>query len=470
MRRSIATYPLTIAMIALGLTAAPVAMASSEDERPGEIGVLAGAGWGDRDLVGNHDSHGNGLAGARFAWHFSDTLTGYVDGTWVKYSGDKALWGDVSEYALRVGPEWYLNPASRFQVFVNLGLGAMDLKPDFGGDGGRGFVSVGLGARQAWRVGALRMEIRGDRTVASADRLGATDVSSFKALLGWTFGVGPRPKDTDGDGVYDKKDKCKDTPHGALVDAVGCPSDTDGDGVWDGLDQCPDTPKGWPVDARGCPLDSDGDGVADGKDTCPGTPKGCTVDKAGCPVDADGDGVCDGVDACPDTPRGCKVDARGCHLDADGDKVCDGLDACPGTPAGVQVDAKGCPPPAPPPAPAFIPEAKKELVLERVFFETDSAKLKPESAETLDRVAASLKDFPGVKLQVAGHTDDRGSVAHNDRLSSARASAVMNYLISKGVSPSMLTAKGYGESEPLADNKTAEGRSKNRRVGLRRID
>ena len=120
--------------------------------------------------------------------------------------------------------------------------------------------------------------------------------------------------------------------------------------------------------------------------------------------------------------------------------------------------------------PVYIPEAKKELVLERVYFETDSATLKPESAVTLDKVAASLKEFPDVKIQVAGHTDSSGSNAHNLKLSEARATSVMNYLISHGVPPSMLSAKGYGESEPVADNKTKEGKAQNRRVGLRRLN
>ncbi len=75
-----------------------------------------------------------------------------------------------------------------------------------------------------------------------------------------------------------------------------------------------------------------------------------------------------------------------------------------------------------------------------------------------------------MKIQVAGHTDNTGSAAHNMKLSEARARSVMNYLISKGVGPAMLSEKGYGKNEPVADNKTAEGRAKNRRVGLRRVE
>jgi outer membrane protein OmpA-like peptidoglycan-associated protein len=323
--------------------------------------------------------------------------------------------------------------------------------------------------RRGWAPGALRIEARVDHDLTSANHLGSRDFTNYKLMAGWTWGIGAHPTDSDGDGVFDKKDKCPDTPPGAIVDKDGCPSDADGDGVFDGIDQCPDTPKGYPVSATGCPLDSDGDGVVDGADKCPNTPKGCTVDANGCPADADGDGVCDGLDQCPNTPKGCRVDAKGCTIDADGDGVCDGIDECPGTPRGVTVDAKGCPPPAPPP-PAFIPEPKKELVLERVYFETDSATLKPESSETLDKVAESLKSFPDVMILVAGHTDNTGSAAYNMKLSEKRAKAVMDYLISKGVDPKKITSKGFGLTMPIADNKTKEGRAQNRRVGLRRVE
>jgi outer membrane protein OmpA-like peptidoglycan-associated protein/opacity protein-like surface antigen len=91
------------------------------------------------------------------------------------------------------------------------------------------------------------------------------------------------------------------------------------------------------------PKDSDGDGVRDSKDKCPNTPMGCIVDEVGCEIDSDGDGVCDGLDRCPNTPRGCKVDDDGCPIDSDGDGVCDGLDKCPDTPEDMHVDMHGCP-------------------------------------------------------------------------------------------------------------------------------
>jgi len=469
MRSSTLKLWIAATMLALGVVTVPAVQATSEDERPGEFGILTGVAFGDQDLVGaDFNDHVNPFIGGRFGLHFTDIVAGFFEMTYVAYKGDPNLYGDVGEYSYLVGPEWYLNHRDPWQFFLNVGVGGVQYKSDLGGNDGRGFGSFGMGVRRGWEHGALRMEFRTDHSLTSANGLGSEQFTTVKGVIGWTWGIGPLPKDTDEDGVYDKKDKCPDTPHGAIVDKAGCPLDSDGDGVWDGIDQCPDTPKGWPVDSKGCPLDTDGDGVADGKDKCPNTAKGCTVNAEGCPADADSDGVCDGVDKCPNTPKGCRVDAKGCPIDSDGDGVCDGIDQCPGTPSGVAVDANGCPPPPPPPPPAFIPAAKEELVLERVFFETNSAKLKPESADTLDKVAASLKANTDVKIQVAGHTDNTGSAKYNMKLSDARASAVMNYLISKGVDPGMLSEQGYGLTEPIADNKTAEGRSQNRRVGLRR--
>jgi OOP family OmpA-OmpF porin len=417
MRRSTLKLWLAAAVIACGVATAPAVKATSEDERPGEIGILAGVAFADQDLVGtDFNDNVNPLLGGRFGWHFTDVVAGYFEMTWAEYEGDPNLYGNVGEYSYIVGPEWYVNHRDPWQFFINLGVGGVQLKSTLGGMDGRGVAAVGLGVRRGWKHGALRMEIRTDRTVTSANGLGGDDFTLLKGIIGWTWGVGPRPKDTDEDGVYDKKDKCPDTPHGAIVDKNGCPMDSDGDGVWDGIDQCPDTPKGWPVDAKGC-----------------------------------------------------RVDAKGCPIDSDGDGVCDGIDQCPGTAPGLPVDAKGCPPPPPPP-PAYIPEAKQELVLEKVFFETNSAKLKAESSETLDNVAASLIANPDVKILIAGHTDNTGSAKYNLKLSDQRANTVMNYLVSKGVNPSTLTAKGFGLTEPIADNKTAEGRAQNRRVGLRRVE
>src|ERR1700678_868579 len=168
------------------------------------------------------------------------------------------------------------------------------------------------------------------------------------------------------------------------------------------------------------------------------------------PMDSDGDGVPDTLDQCPNTPRGVQVDAKGCPLDSDGDGVPDYLDKCPGTPAGLKVDANGC--------------EIEEMVLTGVNFETDSATLTPQSSDALDKVVAVLRQRPGAKAEIHGYTDSRGSDSYNQKLSERRAAAVVDYFIEHGISGADLSSKGFGKSNPLAGNDTAEGRAQNRRV------
>jgi OmpA-OmpF porin, OOP family len=172
------------------------------------------------------------------------------------------------------------------------------------------------------------------------------------------------------------------------------------------------------------------------------------------PADSDGDGVTDDTDRCPGTAAGAPVDATGCELDGDGDGVVDRLDKCPKTPKGDKVDANGC---------------SLTLRLE-VQFDNNSATLQPESLSYLDQVAARLNELPSVTGVIEGHTDSNGSAEYNQDLSERRAKTVRDYLVSKGVASSRLTAQGLGETQPVADNTTAEGRAQNRRVVLRRTD
>lgn len=172
------------------------------------------------------------------------------------------------------------------------------------------------------------------------------------------------------------------------------------------------------------------------------------------PADTDGDGVIDSRDACPGTPAGTRVDARGCELDSDGDGVVDSKDRCPNTPAGSKVDEYGC-----------SLAARLE-----VHFDTASAVLKPESYADLDAVAKFMTDVPRVAGVLEGHTDSVGNDKSNERLSQRRAESVKAYLVSKGIDPARLQTQGFGESQPEADNATADGRAKNRRVVLRRTD
>lgn len=161
-------------------------------------------------------------------------------------------------------------------------------------------------------------------------------------------------------------------------------------------------------------------------------------------------------------------------LDSDGDGVPDYMDKCPGTPKGVEVDKDGCPlpvvAPAAAPAPAalapVVAPAPAKLVLTGVNFDFDMAVIRPDDVDKLDRDVATLKEWGNVKVEVAGHTDSIGTDEYNMGLSLRRADAVRNYLVDKGVPAERLTVKGYGESQPVNDNTTSEGRFGNRRVEL----
>jgi outer membrane protein OmpA-like peptidoglycan-associated protein len=140
--------------------------------------------------------------------------------------------------------------------------------------------------------------------------------------------------------------------------------------------------------------------------------------------------------------------------DADADGVCDTADKCPGTPAGAKVDKVGCP---------------LEQTL-KLLFDFDSAELRPESIEELERLVKFMGDVPFATALVEGHTDSVGSDAYNTKLSDRRAKSVFDYLTSRGVDPARLSSIGKGESAPIADNATDAGRQENRRVMLIRTD
>lgn len=265
----------------------------------------------------------------------------------------------------------------------------------------------------------------------------STNNRGFQVTLGLRFGKpSPLPKpqiiepekesDRDNDGIFDRVDKCPDVP--GIARYEGCPvPDTDKDGVFDDKDKCPEV-VGYP-ELDGCPYpDRDRDGVTDNKDRCPDEPGSTKND--GCPItDRDNDGVPDNEDRCPDTPG----------------------------PASNQ----GC------------PEIEEEVIektaaiAKSIYFETNSSRLKAVSHGPLDELVQILNENPTINLTIEGHTDNTGSDQYNMRLSTNRVNSVKNYLISKGIDASRLTAQGYGEERPVADNSTAEGRSLNRRVELK---
>jgi outer membrane protein OmpA-like peptidoglycan-associated protein len=136
----------------------------------------------------------------------------------------------------------------------------------------------------------------------------------------------------------------------------------------------------------------------------------------------------------------------------------------------VKVDANGCPPPVPAPVVEEAVVVKEEVIVIRdVHFQFDKATLTPSDKQVLDKIATRLKqEAPTARLTVTGHTDSVGSDAYNQKLSDKRAHSVVEYLIQQGVPrSSFVSVVGAGESQPVADNKTADGRAMNRRTEIK---
>jgi len=211
--------------------------------------------------------------------------------------------------------------------------------------------------------------------------------------------------------------------------------------------------------------DWDGDGVFDRIDRCGNTPKGCIVDRYGCPLDGDGDGVCDGLDRCPDTPAGMKVDAHGCHAGAEAMKA---PPAPPKERPVERAPAVKVEPSAPVSEVEKKLIEGGRIRLENVYFETNSAALLPESEATLNEVGEVLEKFSDLRVEVEGHTDTRGRDAYNMKLSQARAESVREYLLGHfRLDPENVIAVGYGETRPETKERNDEELLRNRRVELR---
>jgi OOP family OmpA-OmpF porin len=230
--------------------------------------------------------------------------------------------------------------------------------------------------------------------------------------------------------------------------------DRDGDGVVDSLDRCPDTPG--LAALQGCP-DKDGDGIADIDDKCPDVAG--LAKYQGCPIpDTDGDGINDEVDKCPNVPGVARY--QGCPIpDTDKDGVNDEEDKCPNE-AGPASNF-GCP------VIDVVVVEKVNKAAHNIFFATGSSKLLAKSFKSLKEVAQILKDNPSYKINIDGYTDITGNAEKNQVLSESRANSVKEYLKGNGVDESRITVTGHGINDPIADNKTAAGRAKNRRVEMK---
>ena len=430
-------------MLALAVAWTGVGAGETNKAHRFEIGVQGGLFLPDQDISEKNSllQELEPVAGPRFAFLFGKRFDLFVDAGATDMNVNAPPLpapGDIETLTYRTGVNLYSKPHGKnLRWFLGLGAGIVDYDLETLEDFERTVASVSVGQRiQLDERVHGRWELRADQALDDDDLLEGEDLTRANFIIGIHWGLGRSCNDADGDGVCARDDRCPDTPACAIVDEHGCPIDSDGDGVPDGCDKCPDTPDCAVVDEHGCPIDSDGDGVPDGCDKCPDTPACAVVDEHGCPLDSDGDGVPDGCDRCPDTPPGTKVKPDGCKR---AEKL-------------------------------FKDPEKKTLVLEGVYFEFDKAILKPESRVTLDRVAESLRDWPEVRVEVAGHTDWIGDDNYNLDLSDRRAASVVEYLVGAGVAADRLRSRGYGESQPIEDNKTDAGRAKNRRVELQKQD
>jgi outer membrane protein OmpA-like peptidoglycan-associated protein len=499
---------LIVALAAAALVVGALPAFAEERKHSWEVGVFAGyTKFGNETEIESDFDYG-----LRVGWNLAPPyeieLQYYkTDGSTMQGTGSTLIANDAAfltakdrQYtATAYTFRFIINPRNerrRFKPYMALGAGYLNwatspkLTSDQEGDISAVLFSIGGGVR--YRL-AAHTQVRAELE----DLYAVSQIYSnfhLSAGLTWVFGGG-KPADSDGDGILDLKDRCPDTPKGALVDKHdGCPWDLDGDGVMEGLDQCPNTPKGWPVDDKGCPLDSDGDAVLDGLDKCPDTPKGAIVDAQGCPTDSDKDGIIDGLDKCPGTPVGATVDAvdtptagcphdtdndgvfdgvdqcaltppgavvdeKGCPKDSDGDRVLDGLDQCPDTPKGQKIDKEGCP--------RVRLDKNESQILQNVRFH--GIELYPGSDAWLGLLIDAAKYWPDVVFEVGIYTDNEGGVATNRAAAARRSEILKAWIIQQGIAANRFVMKAYGPVNFIADNSTEEGRDKNRRVEVKRL-
>ncbi len=345
-------------------------------------------------------------------------------------------------------------------------------------------------SNEVFGAAAAGFRVADERLVLGPELYGSTSTASggffkrrtspFEILFGAHYmatrdvrlGIGVGPGLTRGVGAPQVRGLLSLEWAPAVEKPVEAAGDRDHDDILDVDDACPDV---WGVKTdnpktNGCPpaKDRDHDGILDADDACPDEPGVKTDDPKtnGCPPppeDRDHDGILDADDACPDEP-GVKTDdpkTNGCPppRDRDKDGILDDVDACPDAPGPANEDPKknGCP--------AARIEHGQIKILERVEFENNSSKIRPESESILNAVLDVMQSHAEfTKLSVEGHTDNRGAAAYNKRLSQQRAASVMKWLTDHGIAKSRLGAQGYGLEKPIDSNDTDEGRQNNRRV------
>ncbi len=459
-------------------------------ERPFAIGLWGGLTQYNGDLgqgfYNSKDQDAQMHIGLTTAWfinsHFDFSMNatlgtyGYRENALKNFEADQLQWNAHVRACLFKEERFKVNPYG----FAGIGVGYLNNIKRPGTDL---FIPFGAGLKISLtdRLGMIVQETFAytDHDNRDKEEKDNNDAFLMHSLgLTWNFATA---KDEDKDGVSDKKDKCPQTPAGVAVDAEGCPLDRDGDGIADYTDNCPDV-KGV-ASAKGCP-DKDGDSVADSIDKCVEVAGLVTEDPNtnGCP-DRDGDGITDADDRCPDlkgtaAQQGC-VDSdedgvidpddrcpqekgslvlKGCP-DKDDDGVADADDKCPET-AGTIANA-GCP------EVQIDDQALAAMGIKSIHFETGKATIRSSSDKMLLKLVRLMNEHPDYRLEISGHTDNTGGEAINATLSLKRADVVKASLMKKGLPENRINAKGFSDTLPAADNKTASGRAKNRRADFK---
>lgn len=346
----------------------------------------------------------------------------FFDGTWVKH--DERVPVAEESYGLRGGLGFPLTASDAGRLALELAIFGNPIKrkgserdnqdgltADLVHYWNLGFVDPYVGGG----VGAVREKINGNRDTSFAAQIGAGvlfNLDSTHDSYGIRLGVQAQHVannniDVDEDGYTDYR---------ALLGIV-----------------LPFA-SAKPAPAPAPPPDTDGDGVIDAQDACPTQPAAT-------------------ADGCPAAPIVPAAPAR----DSDADGIDDTRDECPGTLEGLNVDGSGC----------VTTAAAQKIVLKGVTFIPNSTELTPDAKKVLDDAYDALAGQTNLRVELGGHTDSMGDDAFNRALSQRRADSVKKYLTDKGVAADRLEAKGYGEAQPIADNKTKAGRQENRRVELK---
>jgi outer membrane protein OmpA-like peptidoglycan-associated protein len=452
-------------------------------ERANSIGLLGGISQYNGDL--GQGFYGSdqatyahiGISYSRYITSKADFSTnatfgslGYIESANKRFRAEQIQWNaHVRLYAFN-------QDTHKFLPYLHGGIGFQYLQGERVPEGTDFFVPFGAGIRykinELFNVQLQETFMYTDHDTRDYEARSNND-SYLMHSLSLTMNFG-KVKDSDNDGVSDKKDKCPNTPAGVKVDMNGCPLDRDGDGILDADDKCPDV-KGT-IATKGCP-DMDNDGIADADDKCPEVAG--TLELQGCP-DRDGDGITDAEDKCPDV-KGVK-ELLGC-IDTDGDGIIDPSDNCPTVPGTIKmggcpdkdgdgvadqddncpdvagsISNKGCPEVSEADIKAFNKTVKI------IYFETGKDIVRKMYNANLDKLASLLKKNTNYRILIDGNTDNVGDATNNTALSQRRAEAVKAYLVTKGVDAGRVNTIGNGDSKPAAPNTTESNKAKNRRA------